>query len=184
MKKLMSLFLVAVMTMAFAVSVMASPSSPDTGIRPVGDNAEQVIVTPADTDLHDGSLGAVDVDLVDDAEGTTVDFYVPGVQAGDTVTVLVTFPDGYMYEVTVTAKEDNIVSVEIKKDCKVEFVVKSEDAPQPQKPEEGQNGTNENGTNDSNTSPKTGETTAYPVACVMFVLFACVAVFAGRKAVR
>lgn len=182
MKKLVSVLLAAVMTLCLAASVLAAPSA-GSGMKPLdgtitGPNGQETIspddldayVIPVDTQ-RPGSLGAFQI-VLNGADSLTVRVYVPGANPGDEIFVY--FPDGYFYAVIVG--EDGTITIEITEETTIEFVLKNQAPVQPEP--------NGNGQGGAGTSPQTGETNAYPFACVMAVIFACAALFAGRKAVR
>lgn len=128
------------------------------------------------------TLKTFDVKFSANVSSADVVLYVPGVKAGDTITVRMLI-DGQWVTVEAVVIGDNKIRVKIPGSGTMQ-VLKKESSGSNTTPGDNTGNTSGNttGSNTSSTSPKTGENSAFPMACAAFAVFAVVALTAGYKA--
>ncbi|MDC7288800.1 hypothetical protein NXH76_13405 [Blautia schinkii] len=131
------------------------------------------------------ALNSFDVTLPEEASSAQVVLHVPGVKKGDVVMVRI-YVDGQWVNVEAIVIDDDKVQVTIEQSGTIEILKKASSSSSGTDTPviDNNNGSSSNGTDGHNTSsvsPKTGESNAFNIACILAVSFGILALMAGIK---
>jgi hypothetical protein len=209
MKKIYSIALAVLLVFALTMSVNAAVSSPEKevsvsggsvtltdGTKVSGTNVGNFVSVKKGTTASAGGngyssvAGSFDIQLADGVASSTVQVYLAGVKAGDTVTVRMLVDGEWVTIEGAKVVADNTVEIPVTAAGTYDVLVPTSDEGNGSEGNGSETGTGSTtststtstGSNSSTTSPKTGEGAQFPAAVMAAMVFGVCAVLSGRKA--